>query len=79
MFKCVDQHSKEVKYFNSAETAALWIIRYIARSVSPKSSDHRERIKNAVISACENNKCRYNCYWEYNPEGAIALNVKEEN
>ena len=32
----------------------------------------------AVTAAVENNKCRYNCYWEYNPEGAIALSVKEE-
>lgn len=79
MFKCTDQHSGDVKYFDSAETAALWIIRYIARNVSPKSSEHRQRIANAVTAAVENNKCRYNCYWEYNPEGAIALRVKEEN
>ena len=78
MFKCKDQHSGDVKYFNSAETAALWIIKYIARNVSPKSSEHRQRIANAVIAAVENNKCRYNCYWEYNPEGAIMCVSEEE-
>lgn len=78
MFKCTDQHSGDVKYFDSAETAALWIIRYIARNVSPKSSEHRQRIANAVVAAMENGKCRYNCYWEYNPEGAIALTALEE-
>lgn len=79
MFKCTDQHSGDVKYFDSAETAALWIIRYIARNVSPKSSEHRQRIANAVAAAVESGKCRYNCYWEYNPEGAIALIVEEDN
>ena len=78
MFKCTDQHSGDVKYFDSAETAALWIIRYIARNVSPKSQEHRQRIANAVVAAMENGKCRYNCYWEYNPEGAIALTALEE-
>ena len=78
MFKCTDQHSGDVKYFDSAETAALWIIRYIARNVSPKSAEHRQRIANAIVAAMENGKCRYNCYWEYNPEGAIALAALEE-
>ena len=78
MFKCTDQHSGDVKYFDSADTAALWIIRYIARNVSPKSSEHRQRIANAIVAAMENGKCRYNCYWEYNPEGAIALAALEE-
>jgi hypothetical protein len=78
MFKCTDQHSGDVKYFDSAETVALWIIRYIARNVSPKSEEHRKKIANAVIAAIDNNKCRYNCYWEYNPEGAIALTALEE-
>ena len=78
MFKCTDQHSGDVKYFDSADTAALWIIRYIARNVSPKSSEHRQRIANAIVAAMENGKCRYNCHWEYNPEGAIALTALEE-
>ncbi|MBQ8240393.1 MAG: hypothetical protein IJZ38_06110, partial [Bacteroides sp.] len=78
MFKCTDQHSGDVKYFDSADTAALWIIRYIARNVSPKSAEHRQRIANAIVAAMENGKCRYNCYWEYNPEGATALTALEE-
>ena len=77
MFKCTDQHSGNVKYFDSADTATLWIIRYIARNVSPKSTEHRQRIANAVMGAVDSGKCRYNCHWEYNPEGAIALTAKE--
>ena len=78
MFKCTDQHSGDVKYFDCAETAALWIIRYIARNVSPKSQEHRNRIANAVAAAVNNGKCRYNCHWEYNPEGAIMCVTQEE-
>jgi hypothetical protein len=76
MFKCTDQHSGDVKYFDSAETAALWIIKYIARNVSPKNADSVKKIQSAIISAPQTGKCRYNCYWEYNPEGAITCLVK---
>ena len=36
MLKCTDQHSGQSKYFNDFNTAALWVIKYIARNVSPK-------------------------------------------
>ena len=79
MFKCVDQHSRDVKYFDSAETAALWIIKYIARNMSPKNAGHIKKIAAAVAAAPQSGKCRYNCYWEYNPEGAITLLANTEN
>lgn len=78
MFKCEDQHSHDVKYFDSAETAALWVIKYIARNVSPKNADSVRKIQAAIQSAPQTGKCRYNCYWEYNPEGAITCLAKEE-
>ena len=56
MFKCVDQHSGQVKYFNDVNTAALWIIKYIARNVSPKKVEAVQKIERAVISAFENKK-----------------------
>ncbi len=77
VLKCTDQHSGEVKYFNNSNTAALWVIKYIARNVSPKNADAVKKIENAIFSAPQSGKCRYNCYWEYNPEGAIANLVKE--
>jgi DNA polymerase III epsilon subunit-like protein len=79
MLKCIDQHSGDVKFFDSAETAALWVIRYIARNVSPKSAEHRARIGGAIMNATESKKCRYNCYWFYNPEGAIANAASANN
>ena len=33
MLKCTDQHSGQSKYFNDFNTAALWVIKYIARNV----------------------------------------------
>lgn len=77
MFKCKDQHSGDIKYFNSAGTAALWVIKYIARNVSPKNADAVRKIESAITSAPQTGKCRYNCYWEYNPEGAIMCMSKE--
>lgn len=77
MLKCVDQHSGQAKYFNDFNTAALWVIKYIARNVSPKNADAVRKIEAAVKAAPQTGKCRYNCYWEYSPEGAIAAAAKE--
>lgn len=77
MLKCTDQHSGQSKYFNDFNTAALWVIKYIARNVSPKNADSVRKIEAALKSAPQTGKCRYNCYWEYSPEGAIAATAKE--
>lgn len=69
MFKCVDQHSSNMKYFKDANIAALWVIKYIARNVSPKNADAVRRIESAICAAPQTKKCRYNCYWEYNSKG----------
>lgn len=79
MLKCVDQHSGQVKYFNDFNTAALWVIKYIARNVSPKNADSVRKIEAALKTAPQTGKCRYNCFWEYSPEGAIAAAGKSEN
>lgn len=76
MLKCTDQHSGDVKYFNDFNTAALWVIKYIARNVSPKNGEAVRKIECAIAAAPQSGKCRYNCYWEYNPEGAIAAMSK---
>ena len=78
MLKCVDQHCGNTMYFNDFNTAALWVIKYIARNVSPKNADSVRKIEAALKSAPQTGKCRYNCYWEYSPEGAIAAAAKEE-
>lgn len=67
IIKAQDQHSKEIKYFNDLTTASLWIIKYVARNMSPKNAEHVNRVRNAIVAASESKKCRYNCYWEYYP------------
>jgi hypothetical protein len=79
MLKGTDQHTGQTIYFNDFDTAALWIIKYIARNVSPKSRQHIDRIKAAITSAYQNGRCRYNCFWEYSAEGAIAAAAKKED
>lgn len=77
--KCTDNQTQQVKYFDSFNTAALWLIRYCARNVSPKKAEAVQKVENAIKAAYQNNKSRYGCTWEYNPEGAIAAAAKEEN
>jgi DNA polymerase III epsilon subunit-like protein len=70
VLKCVDQNNTNyVKYFNDTETAALWVIKYIARNVSPKNQGSVNRIKSMIDGAQKSGKCRYNCYWELNEKG----------
>lgn len=64
LIKAVDQNNGAVKYFNDYDTAALWIIKYLAKKLSPKSEEHMNRVKKAIRDGAENKKCRYNCYWE---------------
>ena len=72
VLKCVDQHSGQVKYFKDLNTAALWVIKYIAHNVSPKKNEAVKKIEAALSAATQSGKCRYNSFWEYSPEGAIA-------
>lgn len=72
VLKCVDQHSGQVKYFKDLNTAALWVIKYIAHNVSPKKNEAVKKIEAALSAATQSGKCRYNSFWEYSPEGAIT-------
>lgn len=72
VLKCVDQHSGQVKYFKDLNTAALWVIKYIAHNVSPKKDEAVKKIEAALSAATQSGKCRYNSFWEYSPEGAIT-------
>lgn len=58
-----DQHKGGPVYFPDIETAALWIIKYVGKNMSPKKEDHVNRAKNAIEKAIADKKCRYNCYW----------------
>jgi DNA polymerase III epsilon subunit-like protein len=77
MLKCVDQHCGKAMYFNDFNTAALWVIKYTARNVSPKNPAAVQKIEAALKSAPQTGKCRYNCFWEYSPEGAIAAALND--
>jgi DNA polymerase III epsilon subunit-like protein len=67
--KATDQHTGQTKYFDSLTTAALWTIKYIGKNMSPKNKEHISRIEKAILKSNDDNRCRYNCYWEYTPLG----------
>ena len=78
--KCTcNQNGQHVMYFDSFNTAALWLIRYMVRNTSPRDDAAVLKIETAIKAAIQNNKSRYGMTWEYNPEGAIAAAAKEEN
>lgn len=64
VIKAVNQHKPDKpRYFNDLDTAALWIIKYVARNMSPKKGEHITRVKNAIMKSSNDGRCRYNCYW----------------
>ena len=77
--RCIDKQTQHIKYFDSFNTAALWIIRYYARNVSPKKLEDVQRLEKIIKTAYQNNKSRYGFTWEYNAEGAIAATTKEKS
>lgn len=62
-------NSNNVKYFDSHETAALWIIKYVARNISPKDPSKVNRVQKNINEAIRKGKNSYNGFWEYNKEG----------
>lgn len=74
----VDNTSDKVQYFNDVHMAALWCIKYCAKQVSPKNPEDIMKVERAILSAIKNNKNRYNCTWDYNPEHAISELMKGE-
>ena len=77
--KCTCNQSGKIKYFDSFNTAALWLIRYYVRNKSPKKAEEVQKIEQTIKTAVQNKKSRYGFAWEYNPEGAIAAAAKEDN
>lgn len=74
--KCTSLNGN-IKYFDSFDTAVLWIIAYFARNASPKKQEVINDIKQKIKKAIKENKNRYGFKWEYNPEGAIAAAGKK--
>lgn len=76
--KCTCNQNGNIKYFDSFNTAALWLIRYYVRNKSPKKIEEVQKIEQTIKTAIQNKKNRYGFVWEYNPEGAITMIAKEE-
>jgi DNA polymerase III epsilon subunit-like protein len=78
VIRCVDKVKNQIKYFNSVETATYWVIKYIANNVSPRNPEAVQRVQSAILGAIKNKNDRYNCFWEYSPEGALKAVAQKE-
>ena len=52
-----------VAYFNTLETAALWIIRYCSRGLSPKRERDIVSVINTIKKGIEKGKEPYGFFW----------------
>lgn len=65
--KCCRITDKKVKYFNSVNTAALWMIKYFHQGMSPKKHEDVRKVENNIKTAITNkmNGQRYGQFiWE---------------
>ena len=60
--RCTD--GKNVKEFDTLETAALWCIRYCGAHGSPKKPDCVKKVIKNLISSSKTGKCIYKLNWE---------------
>ena len=54
------------KYFDTMDTAVMWIIRYCTSGVSIKKEEHRNKVRDRIILGLENNKKSYSFEWKMN-------------
>ena len=55
--KCKTNH--HIKYFDSIDIAAHWVIHYLTSGISPKSKNEIERVKNKILNAANSEKSYY--------------------
>ena len=54
---------KQTKYFDSMETAILWVMRYMSCGMSPKNLTHYEIVKAKIEKGLNGNVNSYNIEW----------------
>lgn len=52
-----------VKYFDSMDTAVLWVMRYLSNGMSPKNLDHYEIVKRKIEKGINEGALSYNFSW----------------
>lgn len=69
MCKCVDQSGRHVKYFDSVETAAIWLIRYkIANHFAFKREGDLAKVIERLIDRVQKGSQPYGFTWEIKEE-----------
>ena len=56
----------KIKYFDSMETAILWVMRYMSSNMSPKNLTHYEIVRNKIEKGINGNIMSYNVSWSRN-------------
>lgn len=64
IIKCAS--SEGAKYFDSLDTAALWIIKYLARGLSPKNIGHINNVKSRLGQVIRNDAKYFGFKWQTN-------------
>lgn len=57
-----------IKYFDSKDTAMLWVLRYLSKGLSVKNLTHQEIVKQRLEEGYAGNKKPWSCIWTENRE-----------
>jgi hypothetical protein len=56
------------KYFDSLDTAMMWVIKYLGRGVSIKNLDHQNAVKQRILAGIQTKKQPYGFAWTMKEE-----------
>jgi hypothetical protein len=65
-------NNKPMKYFNSMETAILWVMKYASKGMSPKNLNHYKIIRNRIEASNKIGNGPYGFTWKIK-EGAMTV------
>lgn len=55
--------NKRIKYFDSMNTAVLWVMRYLSKGMSPKNLSHYDIVRNRIEAGIANGTMPYSFAW----------------
>ena len=61
--------NSNIKYFDSMETAILWVMRYASKGMSPKNLNHYDIVRKKINAGIQDGVLSYNFSWEENTDG----------
>jgi DNA polymerase III epsilon subunit-like protein len=65
--------NNRVKYFDSMDTAVLWVMRYLSKGMSPKNLTHYDIVRSKLEKGIETGSLPYSFAWYKKDDGLVEI------